>query len=106
LTLADATIDSLRTVPVDAATLARAKVKQRAAIYDILGGQFGFGRADLLACYALFDHDPGFVDSLEAKFQAVTPALILKTAKDYLRPTNRTVLTIVPGKNANGAVGK
>ena len=105
LKLADPVIDSLRTVPVDAATLARARVKERAAIYDILGGQFGFGRADLLACYALFDHDASYVDSLEGKFQSVTPAMILKTAKEYLRPTNRTVLTIVPGKTANGAVG-
>ncbi|HZS61153.1 MAG TPA: pitrilysin family protein [Gemmatimonadaceae bacterium] len=105
LKLADAVIDSLRTVPIDAPTLARARVKERAAIYDVLGGQFGFGRADLLACYALFDHDPGYVDSLEGKFQMVTPAVILRTAKEYLRPTNRTVLTIVPGKTANGAVG-
>ena len=105
LKLADATIDSLRTVPVDAATLARARVKERAALYDILGGQFGFGRANLLACYALFDHDPRYVDSLEGKFQSVTPAMILKTAKEYLRPTNRTLLTIVPGKNTNAAIG-
>jgi len=105
LRLADAVIDSLRTVPVDAATLARARVKERAALYDILGGQEG-GRADLLACYALFDNNASYVNSLESQFQNVTPAVILETAKEYLRPTNRTVLTIVPRKNANGAVGK
>jgi zinc protease len=103
---ADVVIDSLRTVPVDAATLARARVKERAALYNILGGQLGFGRADLLACYALFDNNANYVNSLDSQFQIVTPAVILRTAKEYLRPTNRTVLTIVPGKPANGAVGK
>jgi predicted Zn-dependent peptidase len=106
LTLADAVIDSLRTVPVDRATLERARVKQRAALYNVLGGQAGFGRADLLACYALFDNNANYVNSIDARFQMVTPDVILRTAKEYLRPTNRTVLTIVPGKTTNGAVGK
>jgi predicted Zn-dependent peptidase len=103
---ADVVIDSLRAVPVDAATLARARVKERAALYNILGGQLGFGRADLLACYALFDDNANYVNSLDSQFAMVTPAVILRTAQQYLRPTNRTVLTIVPGKPANGAVGK
>jgi predicted Zn-dependent peptidase len=106
LKLADAVIDSLRTVPVDPATLERARVKERADLYNIIGGQAGFGRADLLASYALFDNNANYVNSLEGQFRAVTPAVILRTAKEYLRPTNRTVLTIVPGKTTNGAVGK
>jgi predicted Zn-dependent peptidase len=106
LKLADAVIDSLRTVPVDPATLERARVKERADLYNILGGQAGFGRADLLASYALFDNNANYINSLEGQFRAVTPAVILRTAKEYLRPTNRTVLTIVPGKTTNGAVGK
>jgi len=106
LKLADAVIDSLRTVPVDPATLERARVKERADLYNIIGGQAGFGRADLLASYALFDNNANYVNSLEGQFRAVTPAVILRTAKEYLRPTNRTVLTIVPGKATNGAVGK
>ena len=106
LELADAVIDSLRTAPVDPATLERARVKERADLYNIIGGQAGFGRADLLASYALFDNNANDVNSLEGQFRAVTPAVILRTAKEYLRPTNRTVLTIVPGKTTNGAVGK
>jgi zinc protease len=106
LKLADAVIDSLRTVPVDPATLERARVKERADLYNIIGGQAGFGRADLLASYALFDNNANYVNSLDGQFRAVTPAVILRTAKEYLRPTNRTVLTIVPGKATNGAVGK
>ena len=102
----DPVIDSLRVVPVDAGTLARAQVKERVALYDILGAQWGFGRADLLASYALFDNDPARINTLEASFRAVTPALILKTAQEYLRPTNRTVLTIVAKGKPNVAAAQ
>jgi zinc protease len=101
--VADGVIDSLRTVPVDQATLARAMVKERASLYDILGGQFGFGQADLLASYALFDGDPARINQLEASFRAVTPALIQRTAREYLRPTNRTVLTVIAKGRATNA---
>jgi zinc protease len=107
LRAADATIDSLRNTPVDTATLARAQVKERAALYDIVGRQFGFGRADLLASFALFDNDPARINTLERSFRAVTPALIQRTAREYLRPGNQTVLTIVPkGKAPNATSGQ
>ena len=44
LKVADATIDSLARTPIDAATLARAQVKERADLYNILGGRI-FGSA-------------------------------------------------------------
>ncbi len=107
LKAADATIDSLRKAPVDAATLARAQVKERAALYGILGSRFGFGRADLLASFALFDNDPAHINTLERSFRAVTAALIQKTAREYLRPENQTALTIVPkGKAPNATTGQ
>jgi zinc protease len=108
LKVADATIDSLARTPIDAATLARAQVKERAALYNILGGRiFGFGRADLLASFALFDNDPARINTLERSFRAVTPALIQKTAREYLRPGNQTVLTIVAkGKAPNATTGQ
>jgi zinc protease len=106
LRAADQVIDSLRTVPVDAATLARALVKERVALYEELGSQWGFGRANLLACFALFDNDPARINTLEASFRAVTPAIILETAQEYLRPTNRTVLTVVAKGRSNVATGQ
>ena len=108
LKVADATIDSLARTPIDAATLARAQVKERADLYNILGGRiFGFGRADLLASFALFDNDPARINTLERSFRAVTPALIQKTAREYLRPGNQTVLTIVAkGKAPNATTGQ
>jgi predicted Zn-dependent peptidase len=50
-----------------------------------------------MACYALFDDDPSRIDSLEAEFRKVTPQLVERTAREYLRKNNRTVLRIVPG---------
>jgi hypothetical protein len=69
----------------------------RSDLYDTLGGMFGFGRADLLASFALFDSDPARINQIEDHLRAVTPELLQKTAQEYLRPTNRTVLLIEPG---------
>ena len=91
-------IEELRTTPVDPPTLQRAMTKVRSNLYNTMEGTGGFGRADLLAVYALFDDDPARINQIEANFARVTPELILRTAQEYLRPTNRTVLTIEPRK--------
>ncbi|MEX0602438.1 MAG: pitrilysin family protein [Bacteroidota bacterium] len=96
LAAADKVIEDVRTTPVDRATLDRALIKIRSGLYDTMGGFFGFGRADLLACFALFDDNPSRINTLEQEFRKVTPELILKTAQEYLRPTNRTILTVEP----------
>jgi zinc protease len=75
-------------------------IKIRSSLYDNIGGFFGVGRADLLACFALFDDDPSRINKLEDEFKKVTPEIIRKTAKEYLRPTNRTILVVDP-KAAN-----
>jgi predicted Zn-dependent peptidase len=92
----DAQIVKLQTQAVDAETLNRARVKMRSSLYDEVEGLYGFGRADLLASFALFDDDPQKINRLESEFAKVTPDLIQRTAQEYLRPTNRTILTIVP----------
>src|SRR5438874_2179081 len=65
----------------------------------------GFGRADMLASFALFDDNPQRINDIESQFRKVTPTLIQKTAQEYLRPTNRTILTIEPkaGENTQAA---
>jgi predicted Zn-dependent peptidase len=98
--IVDEVIERVRTEPVDQATLDRARVKLRSGLYDTMGGAFGFGRADLLASFALFDDDPARINELEAEFARITPELILKAAQEYLRPTNRTVLTVKPEQPA------
>jgi len=99
----DAEIARIQTTAVDQATLDRALVKMRSSLYDKMEQFGGFGRADLLASFALFDDDPGKINRIEAEFRKVTPELIQKTAKEYLRPGNRTILVIEP--KADGKQG-
>ena len=99
----DAAVEPLRTTPVDRATLDRAQVKLRSALYSQVENFAGFGRANLLASFALFDDDPERINRLEAEFAKVTPELIQRTAQEYLAPANRTILTVVPGKAADAA---
>jgi zinc protease len=101
----DRAVQALQDKPVDAATLARARTKLRSGLYDILERFSGFGKLDLLASFALFDNDPGRLNRLEAEFGKVTPELIQRTAREYLRAGNRTVYTIVPGAKTAAAAG-
>jgi zinc protease len=100
LAVFDAEVESLRTKPVDQATLDRALVKMRSDLYDKIEQTGGFGKADLLATFALFDDDPARINQLEEQFRKVTPALLQKTAQEYLRPGNRTILVIEPKAEA------
>jgi zinc protease len=103
----DRVIEPLRSKPVDQNTLDRARVKLRSSLYDTMGRFGGFGLMDLLASFALFDDDPARLNTLVVEFQKVTPELVQKTAQEYLRPTNRTVVTIEPSKkDAAGASQK
>ena len=92
----DEEVSKLQNTLVDAATLERARVKMRSSFYDITEELFGFGRVDLLASFALFDDDPSRINRLEAEFARVTPELLQSTAREYLRSTNRTILTVEP----------
>ena len=94
----DRVLDRIMTQPVDRATLDRAMTKMRSSLYDAVEQFNGFGRANLLASFALFDDDPARINRLEAGFAAVTPALLQRTAREYLRKTNRTVYELKAGK--------
>jgi zinc protease len=73
-----------------------AMVKLRSGFYDALSSQFGIGKVNLLACFALFDDDPSRINRLESEFKKVTPELIRKTAQTYLQPAGRTILIVEP----------
>jgi zinc protease len=92
----DGDIAGLQDKPLDRATLDRALSKFRSAFYDDLSSLGGFGTANLLASFALFDDNPARINTLETEFQKVTPELIQKTAREYLRPGNRTILVVEP----------
>jgi predicted Zn-dependent peptidase len=99
----DKVIAEVQAKPVSQDVVDRALVKLRSGLYDTMTQFGGFGRADLLASYALFDDKPDNINQIEANFKKVTPALIQKTAQDYLRKTNRTIVMIKPGKGADAA---
>jgi zinc protease len=92
----DANIERLRNEPVSAAELDRARRKIRSELYDLVSSGTRLGLVDLLACFALFDDDPSRINRLESEFAKVTPALLQKTAREYLRKENRTLLVIQP----------
>jgi zinc protease len=98
LAAVDEVVERVRRQPLDPATLDRARVKMRSSLYASLEQFAGFGRANLLASFALFDDDPARINRLEGEFAKVTPALLQTTASEYLRPTNRTVYVITPGQ--------
>jgi predicted Zn-dependent peptidase len=97
LAAVDTVVDGLQAKPVDQSLLDRSVTKMRSFLYDSMAEFGGFGRANLMACYALFDDDPSRINSLEAEFRKVTPQVVEQTAREYLRKTNRTVLLIEPG---------
>jgi predicted Zn-dependent peptidase len=96
----DSVIENIRTKPVSADELERARTKIRSNLYNLADPSTRFGLIDLLAVGAMWENDPQWVNRLESGFEKVTPALILATAKEYLRPTNRSVLLIQPAPKA------
>ncbi len=103
----DAVVEPLRSKPVDQKTLDRSLVKLRSSLYDTMGQFGGFGLMDMLASFALFDDDPARVNSLVGEFRKVNPELVQKTAQEYLRSANRTVILVEPAhKDASAAPAK
>ncbi len=103
LSAMDAAINPLLVKPVDKQLLDRSRVKLRSSLYDTMGEFGGFGVMDILSSFALFDNDPGRINSLIPEFDKVTPELIQKTAQEYLRPTNRTVIVLEPAPKKDAA---
>jgi zinc protease len=106
LASADSVISQIQNKPVDQKAIDRAIVKLRSGLYDTMTQFGGFGRADLLASFALFDDKPDNINQIEANFRKVTPALIQKTAKEYLRNTNRTIVILNIDKTAAAGGGR
>jgi predicted Zn-dependent peptidase len=102
----DRVIEGVRTTPVSAAELQRAKTKVRASLYGAVDPATRFGMVDLLAVGALWENDPTWVNRLERGFERVTPELLLATAREYLRPTNRSILLIEPGAAAQAPAAR
>ena len=100
---AEEVIAPLREAPPADEAFELALVKARSSLYSTIGGGIypAIGRADLLASFALFDDDPERINRLEEEARALTPELVHETAREYLRPGNRTVIALEPGAAAS-----
>jgi predicted Zn-dependent peptidase len=87
-------LERLAVEPVSADELARAFALIEA---DELGAlQRVEERADRLSMYATLFDDPGLINSMLARYLAVTPEAILEVAAATFRADNRLVLTYLP----------
>ena len=93
----DLAVERLRSDTVDALTLQRALAKAVASYYGEWSIGFGEGRLDMLGQFALLDDDPHRVNRFADELRRITPGLVHATAREYLRPSNRTVLYLRAG---------
>ena len=100
--MAVAVVAQVQRAGVSTADLERARTKLRSGLYSIIGSSTRFGLANLLASFALFDYDPARINRLEREFEAITPRLLRRVAREYLRRTNRTVVELEAGAAADG----
>jgi zinc protease len=70
----------------------------RSAFLDDMegGGMPLFGRANLLGVFALFDDDPGRINTILAEIDNVTVDEVKAAANKWLVPANRTWLDSRP----------
>ncbi|MEX2032695.1 MAG: pitrilysin family protein [Dehalococcoidia bacterium] len=95
----DAVIEPVRQQTVSEQVVSRLRTKARSGLLRTIaeGGYPRFGVADLLASFELLEGDASRVNELDARFAAVTPDLLRQTAVEYLRPTNRNILSVEAG---------
>jgi predicted Zn-dependent peptidase len=98
LKVVDKVINAVQEHGVSEEELQQAKVNFRSQFLENLEGGIipGFGRADLLAALALYDDNPGRINTILADLDKVTSADVRAAARKYLVPANRTVIDRVP----------
>ena len=92
----DAVLEQIKTQPVGAAELEKAKNQQIAGF--ILGRQTVQSKADAIAQYAVLGRDPERINTELDRYLGVTAADIQRVAREYFVPQRRTVLVIEPPK--------
>jgi zinc protease len=103
----ESVLDDVRKNGVTAAELAQAKTTMRSSFFDDMegGGMPLFGRANLLAAFALFDDDPARINTILTELDKVTLEDVKAAAAKWLVPSNRTSIDSRPAtKPASGGV--
>jgi zinc protease len=93
----DAELQRLMDSAPTAAELDRAKRNRRATVLRRLERVGGFGgKADVLESGEFWAHDPGLIDTMLVKWDAVTPAQVQAAARKYFAKDARVVITVNP----------
>ncbi len=95
----DQVVEEIQQKGVAAADLRQARVALKSAFFNDLEG---FGLANLLAAFALFDNDPGKINTILTELDKVTPAEVQAAAAKYLAPSNRTSIDRRPATAPTG----
>jgi predicted Zn-dependent peptidase len=89
-----AEIERLKSGPIEDWEIEKARNSAKRTYVSGLGSSLN--RAILLSQYALFYNDPGLINTRVARISAVKAADVQRVAKQYLTPTNRTVIVTMP----------
>jgi zinc protease len=102
LKVVDKVINAVQEHGITEEELRQAKVNFRSSFLENLeGGPVPlFGRADLLAALALYDDNPGRINTILADLDKVTVAEVQAAAKKWLVPSNRTSIDRRPDGGA------
>lgn len=93
----DVQLKKLMEAPPTAAELDRAKRNRIANVLRRLERVGGFGgKADVLESGEFWAGDPGFIDTMVSKWEAVTPAQVQAAAQKYFAKDARVVITVNP----------
>jgi zinc protease len=100
----DEVVGAIQAQGVTEDELKQAKVNFRSGFFETIegGGTPLFGRADLLAAFALYDDDPNRINTILGDLDKVTAADVQAAAKRYLVPANRTSIDRRPAAPAGG----
>jgi predicted Zn-dependent peptidase len=94
----ESVLAEIREKGITEAELAQAKTSMRSAFLEDMEGGFmpRFGRANLLAAFALFDNDPARINTILGELDKVTVEDIRAAAGRWFVTTNRTSIDSRP----------
>ncbi len=103
----ESVLADVRDKGITPAELEQAKTTIRSGFLDELesGGMPRFGRANLMAAFALFDDDPGRINTILDELEKVTVEDVTAAAGRWLVPTNRTSIDSRPAAKPAPAQG-
>jgi zinc protease len=98
ITAIESVLNEVREKGVTEAELTQAKTSLRSSFLENIEGGFmpRFGRANLLAAFALFDDDPRRINTILDELDKVTVADVKAAAAKWFVPTNRTSIDSRP----------